>query len=397
MQSLLLVCNLNPNKLGTFERYLVQMGLRCLQDRVRCGLVLAGEPIPPLAELLRAAEVEWWVIPNWNDETDRERALTFVREYVRILRRGPWDVTAFQFCRELTVAAASALARIRGVAPRAVVWIQQSGIVMPGRLGKYLSRMRVLARFAAGMVVLDPAARAAVVARGWSAGRTTVIGNGCLVPAEGKRGWLRSSLDLPENAVVVVAVGSLIERKGYDVLIPAVAPLFIGRPERHLLVVGDGPLKPALTALADSQGIGRHTHFLGLRNDVADLLADANVFALASRAEGLSFAVVEALASGLPVVATDVGGHKEVVTPATGWLVPPSDVAAFRSALDEVVADLPAARTRGVAGSKLVAERFSLEAQVEAQYQYFRSVWQSARARRAISTPRQPAKHGEGR
>jgi len=234
------------------------------------------------------------------------------------------------------------------------------------------------------MVLLSEKAQRAVVARGWPPGRSTLIRNGIAIPSGLRQGWLRPALGLPIDAIILICVGSLIARKGYDILLPAVVPYLSGNPERHLLIVGDGPDKSEVIALANSFGVSQRVHLLGLRNDVPDLLADSDLFVLASRAEGLTLAVVEAMAAQLPVVVTDVGGHREVVTSATGWIVPSDDVKAFQSALTEALSELPSTRARGVAGRQLVSTHFSLEAQVDSQYRYFESTWKSSRRGREV-------------
>jgi glycosyltransferase involved in cell wall biosynthesis len=383
MQSVLLVCDLNPNKLGTFERYLSEFSLLCRAGGVRCGLVISGEPIPPVAELLRASGAEWQVISGWNDETGRERRWTFLRGYLKILRCNRWDVAVYQFCREETVAAATLVARCQGVAPGAAVWIQHSQVAPPTRLTKWVSRVRFLKPFIAGMILLSKAGYEAVSGRGWPPTRATVIRNGIAVPPRLRRGWLRQELGLPAQATVFASVGSLIVRKGHDVLLAAVAPLLRENPERYLVIAGDGPERQALESLAASLGVGHNTLFLGLRSDVPDLLADSDLFVLASRAEGLTLAVVEAMAAELSVIVTDVGGHKEVVTPATGHLVPPNDPNAFRAAVARALADPVDTRAQGIAGRQLVLDELSLVSQVEAQFRYCKSVWAASRAARA--------------
>jgi glycosyltransferase involved in cell wall biosynthesis len=369
MRSVLLVCNLHPKKLGTFERYLVAFGHQARAAGARCGLLVSGEPIPAVAELLRDAGVEWWTVPDWNDYRDRERRGAFLRGYAGALRRGPWDAVVFQFCHELSVAVATALARLRRRAPQTAVWVQHSQMSPARWAARQFSRSRLLRPFVDAVIVLSDAGRDAVCTRGWPASRVTVVRNGIAITTDPRRHWLRSELGLPPDAVVLLSVGSLIERKGYDLLLTASAPHLgsaAGAP-RFLLVVGEGSELGSLQARTETLGVSDFVRFLGLRNDVPDLLADADLFVLASRAEGLTLAVVEAMAAGLPVVVTDVGGHKEVVGPATGWIVPPNDATALGLALGEALADLPEARRRGAAG-RLVAAGYSLEAQVEAQF-----------------------------
>jgi glycosyltransferase involved in cell wall biosynthesis len=395
MRSVLLVCDLHPQKVGMFERYLALLGRRCGASGVRCGLLLPSEPIAAVAELLRAAGLEWRVAAEWKDERDRERRRQFLRGYAQALRDGPWDAAVFQFCNEMSVSAATLLARVRGRAPRATVWVQHSQMVPPGRAARWVSKMRVLRQFVDGMIVLSEATREAVCARGWPAARVALIRNGIALPPAPRRGWLRADLGLPPEAVLLVSVGSLITRKGFELLLAAAAP-HLGSggegPPRHLLIVGDGPERAALQAQSDSLGVSEFVHFLGLRNDVPDLLADSDAFLLASRAEGLTLAVLEGMAAGLPVVVTDVGGHKEVVGPATGWVVPPNDAPAFGVALGEALANPAAARERGATGRRLIETEFSLDAQVEAQYRYIDAVWRSRTGGSERATSTKPEK-----
>lgn len=390
MRSVLLVCDLHSKKFGMFERYLALLGRRFGAAGVRCGLLVPGEPIPVVAEFLRAAGIEWWVVPDWKDERDREHRRAFLRGYAQALRKGPWDVAVFQFCNETTVAVATFLARVHGRAPKATVWVQHSQVVPPGRVARWVSRIRLLRQFVDGMIVLSEAGREAVCGRGWPAPRVTLIRNGITLPPTPRRGWLRADLGLPPEAVLLVSVGSLIVRKGFDLLLAAAAPHLGsagGGASRYLLIAGDGPERTALGAQAVALGVLSFVRFLGLRNDVPDLLADADVFLLASRAEGLTLAVLEAMAAGLPVVVTDVGGHKEVVSPATGWVVPPNDAPAFGAAIGEALADLAAARQRGTTGRRLVETEFALDAQVDAQYRYIDALWRSRMGSSAACAP----------
>lgn len=123
----------------------------------------------------------------------------------------------------------------------------------------------------------------------------------------------------------LLAVGLLYEAKAYDVLLRAVSTLDVG-----LDIVGDGPLRDDLEALATSLGIGDRVTFHGLlpKPEVARLMREAELFVLASRYENNPCSLLEALASGLPVVATPVGGVPELVTPANGRLARADDLAA---------------------------------------------------------------------
>jgi glycosyltransferase involved in cell wall biosynthesis len=147
------------------------------------------------------------------------------------------------------------------------------------------------------------------------------------------------------------------------------------RARMRLTIVGDGPLRDALADLSRSEGVADATQLLGGRDDVADLLRGFDAFALPSLAEGISNTLLEAMSSALPVVATGVGGNRELVEEqVTGTLVPPADPAALASALLQYFTEPDIARRHGQAARRAVEERFSLDRMVSdyaALYQRF--------------------------
>jgi glycosyltransferase involved in cell wall biosynthesis len=151
------------------------------------------------------------------------------------------------------------------------------------------------------------------------------------------RAGLRRNLGLPEDASVVVNVGRLAEQKDQRSLILAIGRLRAAVRPAHLVLVGDGPRRASLERLATEIAPGR-VSFVGHQADPIQWLAAADVFAFPSVYEGLSGALVEALAAGVPCVATDIAGNRELVQHRrTGWLVPVNDPDALASALEEVI------------------------------------------------------------
>jgi glycosyltransferase involved in cell wall biosynthesis len=165
-----------------------------------------------------------------------------------------------------------------------------------------------------------------------------------LVPAPGRpaaagdRGATRSALGLGPHDELVVTVARLAPQKGLDTLVAAAAEAVRARPRLLWVVAGDGPLLDALTAQAERTGAP--VRLLGRRDDVADLMAAADVVASAAVWEGQPLAVQEALALGAAVVATDAGGTREVTGDAA-VLVPVGDAAALGAAVADVLADEP--------------------------------------------------------
>ena len=139
------------------------------------------------------------------------------------------------------------------------------------------------------------------------------------------------------------------------------------RERLRLVMVGDGPLRAEAQAVLDAAGVGSLAWLPGERSDVPDVMRGLDCFALPSLAEGISNTILEAMASGLPVVVTRVGGNGELVVDGrTGKLVPPGDVDALAAALAGMAADPAAAAAMGRVGRERVVQHFSLSAMVTA-------------------------------
>ena len=158
----------------------------------------------------------------------------------------------------------------------------------------------------------------------------------------------------------VVSVGRLRHPKDFATLVRAMAALAPGTA--RLRIVGDGPDRSAVASEIAGLGLDHAVELLGTRDDVGDLLADADLFVLSSESEGLPMSVLEAMAAGLPVVASAVGGVPELVRDGeTGTLVPPGDSRALAVAIERLAAD-PALRERmGAAGHRRAEREFSLD------------------------------------
>jgi len=177
---------------------------------------------------------------------------------------------------------------------------------------------------------------------------------------------IRAELRVPDERVVVLAVSRLVWHKGY----PELAAAMQAVPDAMLWVAGERLVSdrgPDMEALLRAAGLGERLRLLGYREDVPALMAAADIFVLPSRFEGLPMSVIEAMLTGLPVIAGDVRGPAEqVVSEVTGLLVPPGDAPALGRALRRLVAD-PALRKRmGEAGHARALERYD-EAKVLAR------------------------------
>jgi glycosyltransferase involved in cell wall biosynthesis len=134
--------------------------------------------------------------------------------------------------------------------------------------------------------------------------------------------------------------------KGLEFLITAAAILLRTERQFRIVIAGDGPVRAQLEALTRNLGVADRVNFIGFREDVSDLLAACDLVVLPSLREGLSIALLEAMAAGKPIIATSIGSHRELACQAEiARLVPPADAAALCDAILQVWGD-PALRTR---------------------------------------------------
>jgi L-malate glycosyltransferase len=199
--------------------------------------------------------------------------------------------------------------------------------------------------------------------------RITVLPNGVDLPAD------RSSVTEPTGRPTTVGiVASLTPVKRHDVLLRAFAALPDDEACRtaRLLVIGDGPLRQELERLAAELGLGARVTFTGVTADVGQRLRQLDIGVLCSDREGLSNAILEYMAHGLPTVATDVGGNPELLAAGTGLIVPAGDVAALSAALARLIGDPAARRSLGSAASVRVRSQYSWPAAMGALTGYYR-------------------------
>jgi glycosyltransferase involved in cell wall biosynthesis len=169
------------------------------------------------------------------------------------------------------------------------------------------------------------------------------------------RGALRAELGLAGDVKIVGVVGRLAPIKDLPTLFQAMQSV----PNAHLVVAGGGELRQELEVMAVELGLGGRVHFIGWRTAVADLMRDLDVVALSSRNEGTPVSLIEALAAGRPVVATDVGGVRAVVQDGvSGYLTAPGDAAAMGKAISRLLADDSSRITMGLSGRQHVAKTF---------------------------------------
>ena len=236
---------------------------------------------------------------------------------------------------------------------------------------------RQLARSAA-VACNGAAVRAHYAARGVPESMLHVIPNGVEIPprsrgVETPRLW--EGLPLPPDARPVTFAGRLAAQKRPSDLVWGFHLLSQLQPHAHHLVLGDGPLRGRLEREAEHYGSGPRQHFPGRRDDAADLIAASDVFWLASSFEGMSNALMEAMAAGVPPVVSDIPPNRELVRDGeTGFLVPVGDAVGYAQWADRLLADEGLSRRIGDAARTRMGNDYSVAGMVAGYERLYRSL-----------------------
>jgi glycosyltransferase involved in cell wall biosynthesis len=178
-------------------------------------------------------------------------------------------------------------------------------------------------------------------------------------PTQGRDPRRRAQWKIPPEAVVFGASGRLVSEKAYEVFTRAAGRVVAEGANAHFVIAGGGPLRPQLEAQIAAAGLNGRFHLVGFLEDVPGFLRELDVFVLSSRFEGFPIALVEALAAGLPCIATPVGGVKEMVGESGALIVPPESEEDLAEAMTKMLS--PGLRALYAARGPKLAECFSID------------------------------------
>ncbi len=225
------------------------------------------------------------------------------------------------------------------------------------------------------VIAISAAVRDALVAGGVPAHRIALVHSGIDVDAMARtpRHDPRPGLGLAAGTPLAITTGALVGHKDHATLLRAAARAAATRPDLHWVIAGEGALRPRLEQLAAELGVAGRVHLPGHVPDAEALVGAADLFVMSSREEGLGTAVLNAMALGVPVVATGAGGIPEMLAGGAGRLVHVGDAEALAGAVVETLADA-SARARMVAAAREAVRRFSDERMAEGVLQVYRSL-----------------------
>ena len=293
-----------------------------------------------------------------------------------IRRRGVRIVHGTDFVTNFLGLLAARLAGARMVVNRVDLGHERPGF---GPLRRRVEKL-VSARADVVCANAEAVARLCISQEGCSPERVVVVRNGIDLRRFDELAARAAEGPVPEGGPIVAVVANLWPVKDHRTLIEAAALVQRRIPDVRFALVGDGPERDHLQRLIGELGLRDAVHLLGTRYDVPAILARSSAFCLPSRAEGLSNAIMEAMAAALPVVATDAGGNAELVRHgSTGFVVPIGDAASMAARLVDVLSDPRLARQMGRRGRAVADRALSLERKRAAYRELYCSVLDNRR------------------
>lgn len=364
---------------GGIERWLLSMLRSVNRSHVEMDICCKGAGIGPLAQEAQALGARVYHCPL------RPTHLGYIQGLTKIMKLGNYDIVHNHLALYSGVGVFAArrsgfpvissfhsLSFPAQVIPRLPLLHKLRDIYGKWSINYALSRSDLIT--GCSQAVLDSVA----LIRALPPDRTKVLYYGVEVSTplgEDERRAFREELGIREEKVIITNVASFRLVKNHAGLI-RVAEQVISQDRRaHFVLVGDGPLRPEMEALVEARALSSHFSFLGIRSDVERLLGCSDIFFFTSFSEGLGLVILEAMAAGLPVVASDLAAFKEtVVEGETGFLWPLQDEAGLASRLLDFVVNPNKRQDMGQAGRERVKSRFSLEQAAKGLCQIYESV-----------------------
>jgi len=350
-----------PGLVDRFEVTLAAQGRGPLRDAAEA----AGVPYVELKQVRRP-------IRPWHD-------LLGLLELVRLCRRLRPDIVHAHSSKVGVLGRlAGSLARVPSRVYTVHGWSFAAYDGLPGRVYLWLERL-MRPQTTAVVCVAEATRGQGIAARACDPSRTVVIHNAVDV---GSFGAPVENTGPPR----IVSVGRFAYPKDFATLLKSLTLL---EADCRATLVGDGPGLAEVAAAVEARGLSGRVELLGARGNVPELLARSNIFVLSSRSEGFPVSILEAMAAGLPVVATDVGGVAEAVADGeTGLLVPAADPEALASALERLVADVELRRRLGAAGRARALRLFDVPRYRAAHLELYRREL----GRLSLPTPATPSR-----
>ena len=328
---------------------------------------LVCQPGSPLAERSRSSEITVWLVAM-RGEADLAAALALRR----LIQKYRYDIVHSHTSHAHTLAfwATIGLNVVRLVTRRVEYSIFRNSFFGLNRI-KYR-------RMADAYIAISDRIRQVLIADGIPDKMIRVVPSGVITdPASDGSSGLRAEFGVGNQNTVLLSVAHLTPEKGHEILLEAMKLVVERMPSARLIILGEGERQKSLEVLADQIGQGNEVIFAGFRSDVSDFYDLADVYVSSSLAEGLGSSILDALAAGVPVVATAVGGIPEYIDNGkTGLLVPAADPQALARAVIDQIQNPEQARAMAHRGKEIIRQRFSVEKMIGDTVAYYEDLLQ---------------------
>lgn len=353
MSSCKVIHTIETSEPGGAETILVQIADGMRNDCQPHGLVIEDG--------WTSSELKARGIPVYLNRLRRSFDLGWVKRTIRFIRDK--DIKLLH-SHEFTSNSYSLLAaRIAGIP---IICTAHGKNYYPDRYYRRLA-YRLVARFSNKFVAVSEDLKSFLVEQvGINENKITVVHNGIDIEkfksSTFTRKEIRHGLGLVQNDYVIIVVAALFEMKGHADLVKSLTKLDDIQQNLKVLFIGDGPYRKQLEELTTQLGLENTILFTGFRDDISGLLSASDLFVLPSYSEGLPISVLEAMSVGLPVVATDVGGMREIIKDGeTGYLVPAKDVDELAVTIRRCIENKDITEAVSRAGRAYVRAEFSME------------------------------------
>lgn len=338
--------------LGGAERFVVGLAMHLPRDRIEPWVCSTRQGDPDAVQALREAG-----IPHLELNRHSTRQVHRLWPLAALLRRERFDVVhAHKFGSNIWGTLIGRAFRVPVILAHEHNWSYEGE-----RMRVWLDG-QVIGRLATRFVAVSTSNRERMITlEGVAPDKVLVMPTG-YIPHPSSGGDVRAELGIPVSAPLVGTAAGLREEKRVDVLIDAFALLAARVPDVQLVIAGDGPCREALERQIQSLGLGRTVHLLGQRRDVDSILREVDAGVMSSDWEGMPLFVFECMATDTPLVATAVGGLREIVQDGdTGLLVAPRDPGKLADALERLLSDRPLAQRLASTAARKLGE-FTIDA-----------------------------------
>lgn len=309
---------------GGAQRYVFDLS-HWLKDRAEVEVAVGDRPDMELQQRLRSAGIKWRQLKHLQRSINPLADLLAVRELRRLIKQGGYNVIHLNSSKAGAVGALAAAGLPKRLRPKVIYTAHGWVFVEPlakWRLAWYKFIERTTARWKDIIICVSKMSKDdALQAKVGRPEQLKVIPIALnkevlnFLPADQARQQLRQLANLPPTGeeIILITIANYYGTKGIDILLSALPPIINQYPQVHSLVLGDGPLKDSLFKLRANLNLQNHVHLPGNIPEAYRLLTGADIFVLPSRKEGLPYALLEALAAGLPIIATEVGAIPSVL------------------------------------------------------------------------------------